>query len=235
MKKKEVALGEFIAQSQSLYPNSTGDLSNLLSCIKLAAKKVHHVINRAGMERIFGLTGYKNVQEEEQTRLDVLANEIFISSLKNRGEVCGLASEEMEDFLLFKDSFNESGKYIVLLDPLDGSKNIDVNVSVGTIFSVYKRLDPNKPLTLKDFTQKGREQVVAGYVLYGSSTMLVMTSGNGVNGFTLDPNIGSFFLTHPDIKIPKNGSIYSINEGNYAHFFSWHKKIIEILSKSRCK
>lgn len=223
-----ITLEEFIIKEQELFPNSRGDLTKVLSSIDLAAKKVNYHINRAGLEDIFQPTGNINIQEEEQTRLDVLANKIFIDSFKARGEVSGVGSEEMEEVAIFSNPHIKNGsKYVVLIDPLDGSKNIDVNVSVGTIFSICKRLSMNGETHIEDFLQKGRNQVAAGYILYGSSTMMVLTTGNGVNGFTLDPNIGSFILSHPNIQIPTEGRIYSINEGNYAKFPQGVKNLLK--------
>ena len=167
-----------------------------------------------------GAAGNQNVQGEEQQKLDVIANETFIKSLSQREVVCGIASEENDTFIEIKNGENsELSKYVVLIDPLDGSSNIDVNVSVGTIFSIYRRITPEgTPVQLEDFLQKGVNQVAAGYIVYGSSTMLVYTTGKGVNGFTLDPSLGSYYLSHPDMKFPEKGKIYSINEGNYIKF-----------------
>jgi fructose-1,6-bisphosphatase I len=208
-------LGEFILEKQADFPGSSGDLSRILSSIRLAAKIVNQQINKAGLAKhILGAAGSENIQGEEQQKLDVYADEQFIKSLEARGVVCGIASEENDDFVAF-DSTNSTAKYVVMIDPLDGSSNIDVNVSIGTIFSVYKRVTPvGTPVRLEDFLQEGNKQVAAGYVVYGSSTMLVYTTGKGVNGFTYDPGIGVFFLSHPDMKIPEDGRIYSINEGN---------------------
>ena len=152
-------------------------------------------------------------------KLDVFANDTFLRTLRSMGEVCGVASEELEDFIVFDDELHNESKYVVLMDPLDGSSNVDVNVSVGTIFSIYRRITPiGSPVKLEDFLQPGHKQVAAGYVIYGSSTMLVFTTGHGVHGFTLDPSIGTFCLSHPNMRFPERGQIYSINEGNYIHF-----------------
>ncbi len=221
-------LGEFIIDRQSDYPGSTGELSALFSAIRLAAKIVHREINKAGLVDIVGLAGEENTHGEQQQKLDVFANEKFKTALSNRGVVCGLASEEEEQFVHFEQGLNLQAKYVVLIDPLDGSSNIDVNVSVGTIFSVYKRISPaGQPVTEADFLQPGTEQVAAGYVIYGSSTMLVYTTGNGVNGFTYDPSLGVFYLSHENMRIPEDGVIYSINEGNYVHFPEGVKKYIK--------
>lgn len=232
---RPITLGEFIVENQRDIPEAKGSFSALFSSIMVAAKLVNQVINKAGLANIRGKIGNTNIQGEAQAKLDVLANDIFISTLKNRGEICGLATEELADFIAFNDPLNEFAKYIVLIDPLDGSSNIDVGVSVGTVFSVYKRLSKvGDTVTMKDFLQPGINQVAAGYVLYGTSTMLVYTTGNGVNGFTFDPGVGSFFLSHPDIKFPDLGKIYSINEGNYElfpkgikQFIKWTQKVDE--------
>jgi len=213
-------VGEFIIRQQADFPHATGELSSLLSSIELAAKIVNREINKAGLSHhILGSMGQTNVQGEEQQKLDWYANEQFKLALAARGEVCGLASEEEEEFVAFDPLQGRHSKYVVLIDPLDGSSNIDVNVSVGTLFSIYRRLTPvNTPVQQQDFLQTGRAQVAAGYIIYGSSTMLVYSTGRGVNGFTLDPSIGSFCLSHPLMQIPPQGRIYSINEGNYLKF-----------------
>lgn len=213
-------LGEFIIDKQEDFKYTTGELSRLLSSIRLASKIVNREVNKAGIADIIGRAGNTNVQGEEQQKLDVLANEIFITALSNREVVCGIASEENDDFIEIKSGENGYlSKYVVLIDPLDGSSNIDVNVSVGTIFSIYRRVTaPGTPVKLEDFLQKGENQVAAGYIVYGSSTMIVYTTGHGVNGFTLDPSLGTYYLSHPNIKFPRTGKIYSINEGNYIKF-----------------
>ena len=213
-------LGEFIIDKQEDFKYTTGELSRLLSSIRLASKIVNREVNKAGIADIIGRAGNTNVQGEEQQKLDVLANEIFITALSNREVVCGIASEENDDFIEIKSGENGYlSKYVVLIDPLDGSSNIDVNVSVGTIFSIYRRVtEPGTPVKLEDFLQKGENQVAAGYIVYGSSTMIVYTTGHGVNGFTLDPSLGTYYLSHPNIKFPRTGKSYSINEGNYIKF-----------------
>lgn len=213
-------LGEFVIDKQDDFQYSTGELSRLLSAIRLAAKVVNREVNKAGIADITGAHGNTNVQGEEQQKLDVIANDIFITALSQREVVCGIASEENDDIIEIKCSTNgHLSKYVVLIDPLDGSSNIDVNVSVGTIFSIYRRVtEPGTPMKIEDFLQKGTEQVAAGYVIYGSSTMIVYTTGNGVNGFTLDPSLGIFYLSHPNMKYSENGKIYSVNEGNYIKF-----------------
>ncbi|MDG1571206.1 class 1 fructose-bisphosphatase [Robiginitalea sp. M366] len=220
MQWKSKTLGEFIIENQAEFQYSTGELSKLINAIRLAAKVVNHEVNKAGLIDILGAAGETNVQGESQQKLDVLANEKFIQALRNREIVCGIASEEEEDFIAINSQDdNHQNKYVVLIDPLDGSSNIDVNVSVGTIFSVYRRVTPQgSPVTLRDFLQPGVNQVAAGYIIYGTSTMLVYTTGHGVNGFTLNPAIGTFYLSHPNMQFPETGRIYSVNEGNYIHF-----------------
>ncbi len=208
-------LGEFILDKQSDFPGSSGDLSSIISSIRLAGKIVNQQINKAGLAKhILGWAGSENIQGEQQQKLDVYADEQFRKALENRKMVCGIASEEEDDFITF-DNNNKDAKYVVMIDPLDGSSNIDVNVSIGTIFSVYKRVTPvGTPVQLEDFLQPGTAQVAAGYIVYGSSMMLVYTTGHGVNGFTYDPGIGVYFLSHKNMKFPEDGRIYSINEGN---------------------
>ncbi|TRX03753.1 class 1 fructose-bisphosphatase [Flavobacterium gawalongense] len=220
MNKSNKTLGEFIIENQNDFKYSSGELSRIFNSIRLAAKVVSYKVNKAGLVDIVGAVGEKNIQGEDQQKLDVYANETFIQTLINREIVCGIASEENDDFITVGGVDNDhNNKYIVLIDPLDGSSNIDVNVSVGTIFSVYRRITPNgTPVTLEDFLQPGINQVAAGYVIYGTSTMLVYTTGHGVNGFTLNPAIGTFYLSHPNMKFPIDGTIYSVNEGNYVHF-----------------
>lgn len=224
------SLGEFIIDKQDDFKFSSGELSRLLSSIKIASKIVNREVNKAGIADILGKAGNENVQGEEQMKLDVFANDIFIDALSHREIVCGIASEENEDFIEIKGNENNAhmNNYVVLIDPLDGSSNVDVNVSVGTIFSIYRRVTPaGSPVKIEDFLQKGINQVAAGYVIYGSSTMLVYTTGNGVNGFTLDPSVGTYFLSHPNMTYPKTGKIYSINEGNYAKFPQGVKEYIK--------
>jgi fructose-1,6-bisphosphatase class 1 len=224
------SLGEFIIDKQDDFKFSSGELSRLLSSIKIASKIVNREVNKAGIADILGKAGNENVQGEEQMKLDVFANDIFIDALSHREIVCGITSEENEDFIEIKGNENNAhmNNYVVLIDPLDGSSNVDVNVSVGTIFSIYRRVTPaGTPVKIEDFLQKGVNQVAAGYVIYGSSTMLVYTTGNGVNGFTLDPSVGTYFLSHPNMTYPKTGKIYSVNEGNYAKFPQGVKEYIK--------
>ncbi len=225
--KRVITLGQFIIERQSDFPYAKGELSRLLRDIGIAAKMVNREVNKAGLVDILGDYGNTNVQGEEVKKLDVYANEQFISALSSGGETCAVASEENEEMVPINSEISKNAKYLVAMDPLDGSSNIDVNVSIGTIFSIYRRTTLSGPSNLSDFMQKGTEQVAAGYVIYGSSTMMVYTTGKGVNGFTLDPSIGEFCLSHPDMKIPKLGFIYSVNEGNYAHFPVGVKKFIK--------
>jgi fructose-1,6-bisphosphatase I len=217
---KLTTLHEFIVAKQQDFPFASGELSRLLNDIALAAKIVSNDVRKAGLvDHILGAQGGQNVQGEEQQKLDVVADEAFIKAFENGGEVCGIASEENDDFVAFQSETAKKGNYIVLFDPLDGSSNIDVNVSIGTIFSIYRRISPNgTEAVLEDMLQPGDQQVAAGYVLYGSSTILVYSTGNGVNGFTLDPSIGEFFLSHPEMRMPENGRLYSVNEGNLNDF-----------------
>ncbi|MGY0390967.1 class 1 fructose-bisphosphatase [Bizionia sp. KMM 8389] len=220
MSRKNKTLGEFIIENQASFKYTSGELSRLINSIRLAAKVVNHEVNKAGLVDIIGAAGDTNIQGEDQQKLDVYANDKFIQTLTNRNIVCGIASEEEDEFITINSQDeNNNNKYVVLIDPLDGSSNIDVNVSVGTIFSIYRRVTPvGTPVQIEDFLQKGNQQVAAGYVVYGTSTMLVYTTGHGVNGFTLNPAIGTFYLSHPDMSFPEDGKIYSVNEGNYIHF-----------------
>ncbi|MBC7743970.1 MAG: class 1 fructose-bisphosphatase [Flavobacterium sp.] len=220
-------LGQFIIEKQNDFPYAKGELSRLLRDIGIASKIVNREVNKAGLIDILGDAGTINIQGECQKKLDVYANEQFISALKSGGECCIVASEENDDIVYIDGEVSKNAKYIVAIDPLDGSSNIDVNVAVGTIFSIYRRKSTLGKATLTDVLQNGTQQVAAGYVIYGSSTMLVYTTGKGVNGFTLDPSIGEFCLSHPEMKIPENGTIYSINEGNYVHFPEGVKKYIK--------
>jgi len=213
---KVTTLHEFIMDRQADFPFASRELSRLLNDIAVASKVVSKDVRRAGLlENFLGAQGSTNIQGEEQQKLDVIADNQFINMFKAGGEVCGIASEENDDFMAFDSEFSKNGKYVVLFDPLDGSSNIDVNVSIGTIFSIYRRKsDIGSLATMEDMLQMGQEQIAAGYVLYGSSTMLVYTTGRGVNGFTLDPSIGEFCLSHPDMKMPETGRMYAMNEGN---------------------
>jgi fructose-1,6-bisphosphatase I len=221
-------LNEFIIRRQSDFPYAKGELSRLLSHFGIAAKIVNKKINKAGLVDILGAAGNVNVQGEDQKKLDVFADEVFIAALQSSGEVCGIVTEENQEIITFDDNVSRDGKYIFMMDPLDGSSNIDVNVSIGTIFSIYRRVSQRgHPARAEDFLQEGTRMVAAGYIIYGSSTMLVYTTGKGVNGFTLDPSIGEFCLSHPDIRTPESGTIYSVNEGHYLRFPDGVKQYIK--------
>ncbi len=214
-----ITLDEFIIRRQNELPFASGELTGLLRDIGIAAKIVNREVNKAGLVNILGVEGSENTTGDLVQKLDIYANEKLIECLQNSGECCGIASEELENFITIPSVADKKAKYVVLFDPLDGSSNIDVNVSVGTIFAIYRRLsDTATDCDLEDFLQHGSELVAAGYVLYGTSTILVYTTGNGVNGFTLDPSIGEFCLSHRDIKIPARGNFYSVNQGYYLKF-----------------
>lgn len=216
---KVKTLNQFIFEKQQDFKYASGELSRLLSDIGSAAKIINREVSKAGLVNILGDAGSVNVQGEEVKKLDVYANEQLIAALQSGGECCVMASEENDDIIPITYQNGHSGKYVVMFDPLDGSSNIDVNASIGTIFSIYRRITPaHGPGTVEDCLQKGTEQVAAGYIIYGSSTILVYSTGNGVNGFTLDPSIGEFCLSHPDIQTPKDSNIYSLNEGNTSQF-----------------
>ncbi len=217
-------LDRFIKRHQDQFPYASGELSQLLRDIGLAGKIINREVNKSGLLNIGGAYGEKNVQGEEQQKLDVIANIRFIRALRNGGEVCAIVSEEDEEVI----EVNPNSNYVVCMDPLDGSSNIDVNISIGTIFSIYRRKSPTgSQITMEDVLQAGRNQVAAGYVLYGSSTMLVYTTGYGVNGFTYESSLGEFVLSHTDIQYPEDGNIYSINEGAYHSFQPAIQKYIE--------
>ncbi len=223
-----MTLNEFIIRRQSDFKYATGELSRLLSHIGVAAKIVNREVNKAGLVDILGDVGTVNTQGEAQQKLDVYADSQFIHALRASGEVCGMASEEDDNIVTFDNVLANDGKYIVCIDPLDGSSNIDVNVSIGTIFSIYRRIsERGHKAEEKDFLQEGLKQVAGGYVIYGSSTMMVYTTGRGVNGFTLDPSIGEFCLSHANIRTPESGNLYSINEGYYLKFDDAIKKYIK--------
>ncbi len=214
-----VTLDEFILRQQKEYTSATGELTNLLRDIGVAAKIINREVNKAGLVNIIGVAGAENESGDTVQKLDIYANDKLIECLGNSGECAAIGSEELEDFVLIPPVAKKKPKYVVVFDPLDGSSNIDVNVSVGTIFSIYRRVsDLTGPATLEDFLQPGTALVAAGYVLYGTSTILVYTTGHGVNGFTLDPSIGEFCLSHPGIRIPNDGAYYSVNQGYYLKF-----------------
>jgi len=226
--KKVTTLGQFIIERQKDFPFAKGELSRLLRDIGIAAKIVNREVNKAGLVDILGEHGTTNIQGEEVKKLDVFANEQFIEALSSGGETCAVASEENEEVIHIDSEISANAKYVVSVDPLDGSSNIDVNVSIGTIFSIIRRSsEPGNAINANDYLQKGTSMVAAGYIIYGSSTMLVYTTGRGVNGFTLDPSIGEFCLSHPDMRCPADGKIYSINEGNYVHFPEGVKQYIK--------
>lgn len=225
-------LDEFTIQQLRDFPHATGELSNLLRNIGLAAKRVNVEVNKAGLVDILGDYGTINVQGEEVKKLDIYANDQFTGILQHGISCAGIASEELDEFVAFNDAKSVNSKYVCLYDPLDGSANIDVNVSIGTIFSIYKRVTPiGSVVKEEDFLQPGNQQVAAGYIVYGSSTMLVYATRRGVNGFTLDPAIGEWALSHPNIKCPENGKIYSVNHGNYFHYDEGVKKYITSCQK----
>ncbi len=217
--RKVQTLDEFTIQQLRDFPHATGELSNLLRNIGLAAKRVNVEVNKAGLVDILGDHGTINVQGEEVKKLDIFANDQFTGVLQHGISCAGIASEELDDFVAFDDPKSVNSKYVCLYDPLDGSANIDVNVSIGTIFSIYRRVTPlGTVVTKEDFLQPGNKQVAAGYIVYGSSTMMVYATRRGANGFTLDPSIGEFSLSHPDIKCPETGGIYSVNHGNFFRY-----------------
>ena len=210
-----VTLNEFVMERQSDFPYASGDLTRLLTDIGIAGKIINHKVNKAGLQDILGAAANINVQGETQMKMDVFSDETLLNAMRWGGQVAGAGSEENEKYFAFDQEHCKKAKYVILFDPLDGSSNIDVNVSIGTIFSIFRRKSSIGDLAnVNDFLQKGDEQVAAGYIIYGSSTMLVYTTGHGVNGFTLQPSIGEFFLSHPKMQIPEDGAIYSMNEGN---------------------
>lgn len=228
-----LTLDEFTIQQMRMFPNATGELSTLLRDIGLAAKRVNVEVNKAGLVDILGDAGSINVQGEDVKKLDIFANNQFIGVLKHGISCAGIGSEEMDDFVVFDDEISNNSKYVVVFDPLDGSSNIDVNVSIGTIFGVFRRVSKiGAPCTEEDFLQPGTKQVAAGYIIYGSSTMLVYATRRGVNGFTLDPSIGEFSLSHPNIKCPEFGKFYSVNHGN---FFQYPEKVREYINQCQRK
>ena len=226
-------LDEFTIQQMRDFPKATGELSGLLRDIGLAAKRINVQVNKAGLVDILGDAGTMNVQGEEVKKLDILANNELVGVLRHGISCAGIGSEEMDDILVFDDEVSNKSKYICMFDPLDGSSNIDVSVSIGTIFCIYRRISElGKPAVKEDFLQPGNQQVAAGYVIYGSSTMLVYATKRGVNGFTLDQSIGEFSLSHPDIKCPEAGRMYSVNHGN---FFQYNQKVKEYITACQKK
>ena len=230
--RKVLTLDEFTLQQLRMFPNATGELSNLLRDIGLAAKRINVEVNKAGLVDILGDAGTVNVQGEDVKKLDIYANDQFMGVLRHGISCAGIGSEELDDSVVFDDEISNNSKYVCLFDPLDGSGNIDVNVSIGTIFGVYRRMsEKGKPCTKADFLQPGKNQVAAGYIVYGSSTMLVYATRRGVNGFTLDPSIGEFTLSHPNIKCPEIGKIYSVNHGNFFQYDERVKAYIDACQK----
>ncbi|HZW38263.1 MAG TPA: class 1 fructose-bisphosphatase [Ignavibacteriaceae bacterium] len=231
---KFMTLARHIIEQEKLHPEATGELSRLLHDLSLAAKVISLEVNKAGLADILGFTGDDNVHGEKVKKLDIFAHDMLFRAMDHGGHLCVMASEEEEDIIHIPHG-KVCGKYVLLFDPLDGSSNIDVNISIGTIFSIFKRVsaDNGTPGTLEDCLQQGVEQVAAGYVIYGSSTILVYTAGHdhGVHGFTLDPSFGEFILSHPNIRTPKKGKIYSINEGNYLYWHPGLKKYIKYLQE----
>lgn len=230
--RKVLTLDEFTIREMRAFPKATGELAGLLRDIGLAAKRVNVEVNKAGLVDILGDTGNVNVQGEEVKQLDEFANDQFTGVLRHGISCAGIASEELDDVVIFDDDISRNSKYICMYDPLDGSSNIDVNVSIGTIFSVYRRVtDKGTSVTIQDFLQAGMRQVAAGYVIYGSSTILVYATKRGVNGFTLDQSIGEFCLSHPGIKCPETGKMYSVNHGNFFGYSEEIKKYIEVCQR----
>ena len=226
--RQVLTLDEFTIQQYRKIPNATGELSNLLRDIGLAAKRINVEVNKAGLVDILGDDGSVNVQGEDVKKLDVFANNQMVGVLHHGISCAGIGSEELEDIVVFDDEVSNKSKYIVMFDPLDGSTNIDTNASIGTIFGVYRRVSAlGEPCSKEDFLQPGIKQVAAGYIVYGSSTILVYATRRGVNGFTLDPSIGEFCLSHPDIKCPLAGKIYSVNHGNFFLYNTQVKKYID--------
>jgi len=226
--RKVLTLDEFTIQQLRQFPHATGELSGLLRDIGLAAKRINVEVNKAGLVDILGDAGEINVQGEDVKKLDVFANNQLTGVLHHGISCAGIASEEIDDYVAFDDEVSKNSKYVCLFDPLDGSGNIDVNVSIGTIFSVYRRVTPKGSIaTREDFLQPGRMQVAAGYIVYGSSTMLVYATRRGANGFTLDPSIGEFCLSNPDIKCPQDGKIYSVNHGNFFKYTDGIRQYID--------
>lgn len=222
-----MTLEQFIIERQSTFQHSTGAFSRLIRDISIAAKIINRDMRRAGLLDIQGATGDINVQGEVQQKMDVRAHDELVRALRRGGECCLIGSEEHAEAIPMRTNGDSDGEYIVLMDPLDGSSNIEVNISIGTIFSIYRLPEGWREVTLDAALQPGVQQVGAGYVIYGSSTMMVYTTGAGVNGFTLEPSIGEFILSHPNIRTPDIGTIYSINEGNYNSFEPGLKQYIK--------
>lgn len=228
MSRKLITLDDFTIDQTRQFPKATGQLSSLLRDIGLACKIINKQVNKAGLVDIIGQFGATNIQGEEQMKLDVYADETLINVLKRSDDCAGIASEENDDFVAFDDEYSVNSKYVVLFDPLDGSSNIDVNAPIGTIFAIYKRVTPvGQPVTAEDFLQEGSRLMAAGYVIYGSSTMMVYATRLGVNGFTLEPSIGEFCLSHPNMQVKEDGKIYSLNQGNTCKYGESTCKFLE--------
>ena len=224
-----VTIERFIIEEERQVPAATGELSGVLQDLALAAKMIANKVRMAGLVDILGSAGEENVQGEVQQKLDVFANETIVKAMDHSGRLCGMASEEQAGIIEIPDKFR-CGKYVLMFDPLDGSSNIDVNVPVGTIFSIAPKVSHGKHATMADFLQPGARQVAAGYVIYGSSTMLVYTTGRGVHGFTLDPSIGEFLLSHPNIKTPRVGRYLSVND-SYEPL--WEEPVKQLMRRLR--
>jgi len=230
--RQVLTLDEFTIQEMRKFPRATGELSGLLRDIGLAAKRINVEVNKAGLVDILGDTGDVNVHGEDIKKMDEFANNHLVAVLRHGISCAGIASEELDEMVIFDDEISNNSKYVCMFDPLDGSTNIDVNVSIGTIFSIYRRItERGRPVTTEDFLQPGNRQVAAGYIIYGSSTILVYATKRSVNGFTLDPSIGEFSLSHPDIKCPESGKIYSVNHGNFFEYDEPVKKYIDACQK----
>ena len=227
---KVITIERHIIEGERAHPGATGDFSSLLRDLTLAFKVIWREVSKAGLVNILGFAGKENVHGEQVKKLDVFADETIYKAMDHGGHLCVMASEENEDVLHIPEHY-PTGRYVLLYDPLDGSSNIDANVTIGSIFSIYRRITPAGKGAMEDCLQPGYKQIAAGYVIYGSSTMLVYTTGDGVHGFTLDPSIGEFLLSHENIRIPKRGKIYSVNEGNYRWWFDGMKKFVKYLQE----
>ncbi len=231
--KKIVNLSRHIYETQRDVPGATGEFSDMLMDLTLACKLIQAKTRKAGLLEVLGATDVTNVQGETVKKLDAIADEIIYNAMDHGGHLCAMASEENEEVLSIPHHY-ETGRYVLLFDPLDGSSNIDANVSVGTIFSIHRRKSPDgTDGTLEDCLQAGTEQVCAGYVIYGSSTVFVYSTGHGVHGFTYDPSVGEFMLSHPDMKIPEKGAIYSVNDGNWAYWDEHVRKYLRYITEAK--
>jgi fructose-1,6-bisphosphatase I len=230
MHRKGDSLTRHIMVEQRRYQEATGDFTAVMNGISLAAKVINSEVNKAGLIDILGYTGKTNIQGEEVQKLDEFSNAAVINAIEHTGHICVMASEELSDPIEVPKQYPR-GKYVVVFDPLDGSSNIDANVSIGTIFGLYRKVSPGRDWTTQDLLQKGRQLVAAGYIIYGSSTMFVYTAGNGVHGFTLDPSVGEFLLCNPNIRIPEKSRIYSVNEGNYNYWDEGVQRFIDHLKE----